>query len=154
MDAGQELVLVDTNVFVIDLRYRRDIHYNTSHAFLEKIGRSERGFTTLINLMEVCGILSFNFNEQQLTDLWMHFARKFRLSVLPSPDFEAELPPIALEHLFRLMSKKSSFGDALMIATAERYLPFISTLVTWDIEHLQGVFRGRVLTPEEYLAGV
>jgi hypothetical protein len=44
-----------------------------------------------------------------------------------------------------------SFGDALMIGLAQKLLPFVSTMVTWDKEHLKGKYYGEVLTPEEFL---
>ncbi len=152
MDTGQELVLIDTNVFVIDLRYHRDPNYNRNRRFLEGIELSDRGFTTLVNLFELCGILSFNLNQDQLNDLWIHFSRRYGVSVLPTPDLGAQCPMVEQQRLFDLIGKRISFGDALMVATAERYLPFVPTLVTWDKEHLQGIFQGGVLTPEEYLA--
>jgi hypothetical protein len=37
----QDLVLVDTNIFVIDLQYKRDINYETNRAFLNDLGCKE-----------------------------------------------------------------------------------------------------------------
>ena len=152
MDSGQKLVLIDTNVFVIDLRYRRDPIYDENRRCLAKVAKSDTGFTTLINRFELCGILSFNLNQSQLGNLWTYFSRKYRVSVLPTPDFEAHLPLIEQERVFNHIVKRTSFGDSLMLATAENYLPFVSTLVTWDKEHLQDVFAGAVFTPRDYLA--
>lgn len=151
MDAGQELVLIDTNVFVIDLRYHRDPNYTQNRRFLDGIELSDRGFTTLVNLLELCGILSFNLNRNQLNDLWVHFSRKYSVSVLPTPDLRAQSPVVEQKRLFELIASRTSFGDALMVATAERYLPFVPTLVTWDKEHFQDIFEGTVLTPKDYL---
>jgi len=151
MVAGQELVLIDTNVFVIDLRYHRDPNYARNRRFLDGIELSDRGFTTLVNLLELCGILSFNLNRNQLNDLWVHFSRKYSVSVLPTPDLRAQSPVVEQERLFELIASRTSFGDALMVATAERYLPFVPTLVTWDKEHFQDIFEGTVLTPKDYL---
>jgi hypothetical protein len=39
-----------------------------------------------------------------------------------------------------------------MMAVAEKYLSFISTMVTWDNEHFKEKYTGRVLTPEENMA--
>ncbi len=151
MDAGQELVLIDTNVFAIDLRYHRDPNYTQNRCFLDGIELSDRGFTTLVNLLELCGILSFILNRNQLNDLWVHFSRKYGVSVLPTPDLRAQSPVVEQKRLFELTASRTSFGDALMVATAERYLPFVPTLVTWDKEHLQDIFEGTVLTPKDYL---
>ena len=97
------------------------------------------------------GILSFNLNHEQLNDFWVHFPRKYSVSVLPTQDFGAQCPLVEQKRVFDFIGKRTSFGDALMVATAERYLPFVSTLVTWDKEHLQEVFQGAVLTPKDYL---
>lgn len=66
MGPKQELVLVDTNIFAIDLRYKRDSNFENNRAFLDLIAEKKNGFTTIVNLLELCGILSFNLNEKQL----------------------------------------------------------------------------------------
>jgi predicted nucleic acid-binding protein len=151
VDSGPKLVLVDTNIFVIDLRYRRDPLYSENRRFLASIEKSDNAFTTLVNLYELCGILSFNLNHAQLTNLWVHFPRRYRVTVLPTPDLEAHLPALEQRRVFDCIAGRSSFRDALMVSTAESYMPFVSTLVTWDKEHLHGVFPGDVLSPSEYL---
>jgi len=40
VDAKQDLVLIDTNIFVIDLRYKRDAHYKTNQTFLDYIAKT------------------------------------------------------------------------------------------------------------------
>jgi len=40
-----------------------------------------------------------------------------------------------------------------MIAVAEKYLSFVSTMITWDSEHFKDKYSGIVLTPEEYMTG-
>jgi len=72
VDATTGLTVIDTTVFIIDLRYKRDRHFATNRAFLERIARTRGGATTLFNLLEVCGILSFNLNEKQLQELFSY----------------------------------------------------------------------------------
>ena len=62
MGAKPELILIDTNIFVIDLRYKRDTNYQVNQEFLSTAAQSGNGFTTIVNLLELCGILSFNLN--------------------------------------------------------------------------------------------
>jgi predicted nucleic acid-binding protein len=150
--ARPSLILVDTDVFVIDLRYPRDPLFEPNRRFLEALARAERGFTTLVNLLELCGILSFNLNPHQLGHLWAQFASRYHLTVLPTPDLEGSFPALALERVFPIICRRSSLGDALMVAMAQEFLPFADTLVSWDREHLSSVFPGRVLTPEQWNA--
>jgi len=148
----QDIVLVDTNIFVIDLRYRRDRHFKRNQSFLNFVAQIGNGFTTIVNLMELCGILSFNLNRDQLLDLWTYFFDRYKITVLPEPDLQRDFPGIEIRRLFDILSKKSSSGDALMMAVAEKYLSFVSTMVTWDNEHFKEKFNGKVLTPDEYIA--
>ena len=150
MGSKETLVLVDTNIFVIDLRYKRDANYKINRTFLSAIAQSGIGFTTLVNLLEICGILSFNLNRKQLIDLWTYFEERYKVSVLPSPDLQSEFPSIEIRRLFNTISKKMSFGDALMLGLAEKLLPFVNTMVTWDNEHFKDKYSGKVLTPEEF----
>ena len=154
MGTKQELVLVDTNIFVIDLRYRRDRHFKKNQSFLYSVAQIGNGFTTIVNLLELCGILSFNLNRDQLLDLWTYFHDKYKITVLPEPDPQGVFPGIEINRLFDILCKKFSFGDALMMAVAKKCLPFVSTMVSWDNEYFKDKFSGKVLTPKEYLSAL
>ena len=145
------LVLIDTNVFVIDLRYRRDVNYKTNQRFLEYAAKRQIGFTTIVNLLELCAILSFNLNETQLTELWFYFQERYKIVVLPAPELNSSFPSITLSDIFGLLKKRTSLGDALMILVAQKHLPFVSTLVSWDKLHFNHIFPGTVLNPDEFL---
>jgi len=137
----------------IDLRYKRDSNYQLNRAFLASAADNANGFTTIVNLLELCGILSFNLNSDQLLDLWRYFYDRYKITVLPEPDLQSSFPAIEVRQIFNILSKKSAFGDALMIAVAEKYLSFVSTMITWDSEHFKDKYSGIVLTPEEYMTG-
>jgi len=152
LGSKQELVLIDTNIFVIDLRYKRDANFKLNKSFLSFVAQSGSGFTTIVNLLELCGILSFNLNQDQLLDLWTYFQDRYKITVLPEPDLQSDFPGIKINRLFGIFCKKTSFGDALMISVAEKYLSFVSTMVTWDNEYFKEKYAGKVLTAGEYLS--
>ena len=152
MGAEQKLILIDTNIFVIDLRYKRDTHFKMNQTFLASVAQNRNGFTTIVNLLELCGILSFNLNRDQLIDLWTYFYDRYNVAVLPEPDFQSSFPGVEISQLFETLCKKSSFGDALVMAVAEKYLSFVSTMVTWDNEHFKDKYHGKVLKPDEYMS--
>lgn len=151
MGSKEDLTLIDTNIFVIDLRYKRDVNYRSNLAFLDTVAQRGTGFTTLINLLELCGILSFNLNEKQLFDLWRHFQKRYKVTVLPLADMVSDFPGFPIGDLFEQFQKKISLGDALMLTVAKKRLSFISTLVTWDRDHFKDKFPGTVITPHEYI---
>ena len=150
MGPKKDLVLVDTNIFVIDLRYKRDSNFEKNRAFLDLIGEKRNGFTTIVNLLELCGILSFNLDEKQLIELWVYFQDRYGVVVLPAPSFETNFPIIKIKEIFDLIADRTSLGDALMISAARKHLPFVTTMVTWDDLHFKDIFPGTVLTPERF----
>jgi predicted nucleic acid-binding protein len=115
------------------------------------MAKKRTGFTTIVNLLELCGILSFNLNKKQLNELWFYFQDRYQVSVLPVPSLETNFPTIGIKELFDLLKTKTSLGDALMVSVAKSHLSFISTMVTWDNLHFENIFPGTVLTPEKFL---
>jgi len=146
------VILIDTNVFVIDLRYKNDSHYKANRKFLDLVSEIHSGFTTVINLLEICGILSFNLSERQLRELWFYFPERYKVTVLPDTSIDSILPSARVSEAFDLIKQKMSFGDAYILAVALKIFPSLSMVVTWDKHHFQGKFPGRVLTPGQYLS--
>lgn len=151
LDTQSGLILVDTNVFVIDLRYSRDQHYAANRRFLRKLAQAGRGATTIFNVLEVCGILSFNLNSQQLQELFHHFSQKYRVQVLPFADLDRSLPVLTGADLFGYLKQKASFGDALLMATIATHVPDATHFISWDTAHFRGKLSISVLTPNEFL---
>jgi predicted nucleic acid-binding protein len=149
--AERTLVLIDTNVFVIDLRYKQDTHYRANRKFLDLIAEAGNGFTTIVNLLELSGILSFNLNDRQLRELWVYFEHRYTVTVLPDTGLDSTLPSLRVRDVFEWIKKKLSFGDAYILAVALKQLPTLSVMITWDKEHFKGKFPGDLLTPAEYL---
>ena len=151
MDAQSELIVVDTNLFVIDLRYPRDRQFTVNRRFLQKLAQTEKGATSIFNVLEVCGILSFNLNAQQLRELFHHFSQKYHVRVFPFATLDRPLPLLTGTDLFNHIEQKTSFGDALLMAAIMNYLPDASQFVSWDAPHFRGKMRLPVCTPAEFL---
>ena len=45
---------------------------------LDRLARDENGVTSVLNVLEICGILSFNLSNVALHGLYVHFARRYR----------------------------------------------------------------------------
>lgn len=137
------MICIDSDIFLIDLRYSRDRRSRQNRAFLDWVAQAESGATTVFNLLEVTGLLSFNLNEQQLLDLYIHFPRRYKVRVLPHHDPRQRLPGLPLGEVIHVMQKRAAFGDALIAAQANRLRADLEAFVTWNDEH----FRGRVAVP-------
>ncbi len=145
------LTVIDTSVFVIDLRYKRDKNFGPNRAFLESMARERSGVTGVFNLLELCGILSFNLNEKQLKELFFYFPQHYHVDVLPSADLESLLPAFKAGDLFNVILRKAGLGDALIIATVEKYFPAVVRFVSWNAPHFVDRVSVPCLTPREFL---
>ncbi len=150
------MIFLDSDLFLIDLRYRRDQKYNENAAFLSRLKESRlQAVTSLFNLLEVCGVLSFNLNEQQLGDLYCHFPDHYNLKIYPEAKQRTSLPRLPVEKILQVMRKRASFGDALIICTVLELGPAVSHFVSWNARHFVPHLPMPALTPQEALhAGI
>lgn len=147
----KDVVFIDSNVFIIDLRYQNDRNFKHNQRFLKSIRFKGCGLTSMINLLEIIGILSFNLNPRQLTEFYTYFPQRYNIKVIPSLPIDSSLPELGTGRLLEIMAKKTSFGDALVIAAAEAYIPNASHFVTWDREHFINKPEMEVIDPVEFL---
>lgn len=145
------LIFVDSNIFVIDLRYRRDPVYIANKRFLEKVADSGRGVTGLINVLEVCGILSFNLPAHLVRGLYSHLGERYRILVVPAATDEAVVAHFKAEDLVGKMSLRMGLKDAEIALIAERLVPRVECFVTWNAKHFEGRISCRVQTPGRWL---
>jgi hypothetical protein len=145
------VVVLDSNLFIIDLRYPRDRHYRLNRAFLSRFPNMAPAVITLANLLEVCGILSFNLTAQQVRELYHYLPERYGVTVLPPPSLPVSLPAIRVEQPLALMAKKLRFGDALVLAMIETWIPQAACFVSWDATHFRGKTALAVKAPKEFL---
>ena len=75
------MVLLDTNVFVIDRFFPRDERYEVNKRFIAQLPRIEAGFC-IFSLLELCGISSFNLSPQELKRWSYHFDDMYSVKIL------------------------------------------------------------------------
>ncbi len=145
------MIFVDSNVFVIDLRYPKDENYRVNRRALDRLARQGTGMTSVLNLLEICGILSFNLSPSGLHGLFVHFARRYRVTVVPAADYETRIPgPTARELLVR-MEKRMSLEDAEIALTVEQQAAGTSAFLSWNAKHFTGRLPVPAWTPREWL---
>jgi hypothetical protein len=126
VDATTSITVIDTTIFIIDLRYKRDKHFAANRAFLEWVAQTRSGVTTLFNLLEVCGILSFNLNEKQLQELFSYFSQRYAVEVLPHATLQSPLPALQTQDLIRIISGKAKSGHTRFVQVCSR--PFLRSV--------------------------
>lgn len=150
------MIFLDSDVFLIDLRYRRDDKFSENAAFLAALRRSgQQAVTSIFNVLEVCGILSFNLNERQLLELYHYLPAHYNLRVYPSGDLGSLLPRLTARRILKVMARKASFGDALVLSVVADMGLLVSHYVGWNARHFVAHLSVPALTPAEALvAGI
>lgn len=144
------MIFVDTNVFVVALRYPRDRNAAVNARFLAALRERGDGVTSVVNVLETCGVLSFNLNPRQLRALFAYFGRRFAVEVVAGPA-QLTLVPAGAADILEYQGRKLSFGDALVAYTLETWTPRATAFVSWDARHFTGKIGTRALTPAEHL---
>ena len=150
------MVLIDSDVLLLAFAYPNDERQKVNRKFLESV-QTARPATTIYNVMEVLGQLSFNLSAEQLDDWQSWLVNAYNLTVIWDTDSKDKVDPeswreIVYERPFRKMQTvRMAFMDALILSAAE-HAPNVECFVTWNAKHFKGKTSLVVLTPEEYLA--
>lgn len=146
------MVLLDSNLFVIDRFFPRDDHFSTNRRFLDSLPTIEAAISTF-TLMELCGIASFNLTPKDLQTWLYNFSTIYPVRVLdpwgvgtePSSTWLSQF----LTDLTEKIVRKMSFGDAVLLREAERYSA--TAIVTWNIKDFTRRTTIPVYTPAAFL---
>jgi hypothetical protein len=120
--------------------------------FLETLRTRGDGVTSVVNVLEICGILSFNLNRKQLLSLFAHFARRFAVTVVPAAAEPSSVVQATATEVLAYMSRRMSFGDALVAHAVDAWARDAEAFVSWDARHFQGKITPTALTPADFMA--
>lgn len=144
-------VFIDTDIFVRDLRYQRDVNIVANQQFLEKVrNRKIKGVTSVFNLLEVCGVLSFNLSQENLLKLYADFTKHYSVQILFPSNPQVELQ-YDISKIFQSIVKKQSLGDAQIGYVVNRFASDLSYMATWNVTHYSGKVVIPVYTPDQVL---
>ncbi len=137
--------LLDSDIFVLDLRYPTDPRQAINKRLLQS--RETERATTIFNILEVCGVLSFNLSSEALLKLYTEFGRRYHVITLFPPETIGLLDMFS--ETFDKIALKMTYGDAQILWLAEQH-PEIDRLVSWNTKDFQGRTHLDVITPEEW----
>ena len=150
------MVVIDSDVLLLAFAYPNDDRQKVNQKFLE-IVQTAQPATTIYNVMETLGQLSFNLSPEQL-DGWQDWlVNAYNLTIIWDIDSKQKIDPetwreIIYERPFQKMQTvRMAFMDALILSAAE-HAPDVEYFVTWNAKHFKGKTSLTVLTSEEYLA--
>lgn len=145
------MIFVDSNLFVIDLRYREDANYRANRRALDRLRREGSGMTSLLNLLEVCGVLSFNLSATALHALYVHFPRRYGVTVVPASAYETRLPRATAGDLLARMEQRMALKDAEIALSVAQYADNLTAFVSWNAKHFEAKLPVPAITPIDWL---
>lgn len=146
------MVLVDSNIFILDRFFPRDALYPQNRGFVEQLASIDAAISAF-TLLEVCGVASFRLPIHELESWLLRFTTIYPVRVLDAFGLtgkEAEGWWNAfVDEVAEKISRKMTFGDALLLREAERY--GVQALVTWNTKDFVHRTRLRILSPRAFL---
>lgn len=148
------MVLIGTDVFILEFAFHRDRRYEVNAAFLTAIRQREPAIT-VYNLMEILGQLSFNLSPSRLGDWRLWLQEAYGLTILWPASEEQDARAhfhheIYARPLAKMQAERMAFADALILGLAER-ADGADAFVTWNARHFRDKTVLTVLTPREFL---
>lgn len=144
-----KLFFVDTDIFVRDLRYRRDELFETNTTFLKQIISGKlKAATSIFNVLEVCGIMSHNMSPENLFGLYGYFTEKYPVKIYypARADGSFDYDPLKI---FNQIQKKQSLGDAQIACLVVRFENLVSEFITWNVKDYAGKLPVPVRSPRD-----
>ena len=146
------MVLLDSNIFILDRFFPRDSLYPQNKAFVEKLASIDAAISSF-TLLEICGAASFRLSADELSAWFFGFGAIYPVSVidvhgLRTNDGEAWWSTFVSEVAANI-AKKMTFGDAVLLREAESYEA--EAIVTWNTKDFSRRTRLSVFAPSAFL---
>ena len=145
------MIFVDSNLFVIDLRYPDDPDHGLNRRALDRLAADGSGLTSVLNVLETCGILSFNLSVAALHSLYVHFAQRYRMTLVPGGGYETRLPAPPVREVLLRMENGMALKDAEIALVVEEQAPNLNAFLSWNAKHFAGKLSVPAMTPREWL---
>jgi len=146
------MIVLDADVLVVDLRYGRDARFAANRKALDQLQQAQSPLAiTCHTLLEILGILAFNYSTRDLLDLAIHLPIHYRISVVPDPANNPSYAGLTFEDVRDAIVRQLAIGDAVTFLQVERFIPQATCFLTWNARHFVGKLPISVLTPEEWL---
>jgi len=150
------MVVIDSDVLLLAFAYPNDDRQKANQKFLE-IVQTAQPATTIYNVMETLGQLSFNLSAEQLNQWNDWLVNSYGLTIIWDMDSDGTPNPETWREMIyerpfqKIQSVRMAFMDALILSSTERASD-VECFVTWNAKHFKGKTKLTVLTPEEYLS--
>ena len=146
------MVLLDSNIFIIDRFYRNDDLYHLNQILIARLGEFESG-VSIFTLLETAGVASFNLSPKECEQWLYRFSSIYPVAILSASGLEHESAEAwmkkFIEEVAANIGKRMSFGDAILLREAERLA--VEAIITWNTKDFARRTPRPVLSPTAFL---
>jgi len=147
------MVLLDSNIFIIDRFFPQDAVYPKNRAFVDQLASIDAAVSAF-TLLEICGVAGFRLSVRELESWLFRFTNLYPVLVLDAfglkgKDAEEWWSTFVIE-VAETISRKMTLGDAVLLREAENYGP--EAIITWNTKDFARRTRLPVLTPHSFYA--
>jgi hypothetical protein len=146
------LVLLDSNIFILDRFFPRDALYPKNRAFVEQLGAIEAAVSSF-TLLEICGVAGFRLSAHELESWLFRFTSLYPFLILDVVGLKGkdaeEWWSSFVGEVAEMIARKMTLGDAVLLREAENYGP--EAIITWNTKDYVRRTRLPVLTPTAFL---
>ena len=151
------MVILDTDIFILEFRFQRDHRYSINKQFLSTI-KATGGAITIYSVMEFLGKLSFNVNPNRLMNWRSWLQDAYNLTIIwpqvKNIDGDSFIRSLLLNRPFERMCRTPiAFVDSLILDLVEQ-VEESQVFITWNAKHFTGKTFLAVMTPQDYLASM
>ncbi len=150
---GRKLrVFLDSDIFIRDLRFKRDEHYQENANILQIVKEKKiLGYTSIYNLLEICGYLSFNLDPTELKNLYSGFPGRYALTILFPDILSEQILKFNIPIVFSYIERKMALSDSIVSDVADMHRNRLDLFITWNAKHFKDKLSIRVLSPNDFL---
>ena len=146
------MVLLDSNIFILDRFFPRNSLYPQNKLFIENLPSIDASISSF-TLLELCGVASFRLSADELSSWLFDFGTIYPVSIidlhgLRTNESEAWWS-IFVAEVAAIIAKRMTFGDGVLLREGENYN--VEALVTWNTKDFARRTRLPILTPTAYL---
>ncbi len=151
------MVVLDTDIFILEFRFQRDHRYSINKQFLSTI-KATGGAITIYSVMEFLGKMSFNVNPDRLMNWRSWLQDAYNLAIIWPEVGDIHADSFICSFLFnrpfeRMCRSPIAFVDSLILDLVEQ-VEEAQVFITWNAKHFMGKTFLTVKTPQEYLASM
>ena len=119
------MVVIDSDALLLAFAFQRDKRQATNTIFLQEVQTAQPA-TTIYNIMEVLGQLSFNLQPEKLAQWESWLVSAYQLTVIWMTDAEKKTSLTSFQEELvdrpfqKMLTKRMGYMDALVLSLAER----------------------------------